>query len=545
MKEDKSLLLSVTAMIFLAFVFGCKLIPQLEYLLFPEQSQYLIHMNSQMAFGGIALSLVVILILRKFLEIDGNYWFTIGLASIVGLIVQKPGCLLGGCCKGVEVPHNFGVMYFDGMVRHPLQFYEFILYVVILFLLIKLRTKRKDTKYFLVISAYCLLQFGLEFIRDSSDTIAFSFEMFALKAMQWNYLIMAVLTLFLAIKNETRVRKVASFNMFNNAFYHVLLITLVIIAFFMIHERLFSSEVLAINIAFMPAIYSIVRKVFISITVRQFRWASLCILTIPVLLMSQTMKETIGKKDGTYKTIRIGYHGGTYNNEVINATDPGSCSGSSYATEFTQKYTTITVGLRSTNVKDGNTCTFGADGSFGSLKETNNRIGKQEDYTIGIISPYLHYDARWIGVGAGLHIGNVYYPRVKTVKQGYRYPETGLNSTPILPRFSFRIGPEKIFFAEYNFADHFPTAIPTFTHQIVLGSGFGANNDFNIKTGFLIGSQSNESLGAYIKGYIPIENKVVIEPLIGLGSMKSVFMIGGSYRFGYRQSENNNKSNDE
>lgn len=51
LKEDKALYSTMTALIFLAFIFGCKLVAPLEKLLFPDVTTPLKSTFPQMAFG--------------------------------------------------------------------------------------------------------------------------------------------------------------------------------------------------------------------------------------------------------------------------------------------------------------------------------------------------------------------------------------------------------------------------------------------------------------------------------------------------------------
>ena len=139
----------------------------------------------------------------------------------------------------------------------------------------------------------------------------------------------------------------------------------------------------------------------------------------------------------------------------------------------------------------------------------------------------------------GLHIGNNFYALPSSDPKGYGYSDTGLGAFPVLPQAHFRVGPKRFFALEYNFANHFPSALPAFTHEMAMGSGFGARNGLYFRYGSVFGSQSHTDLGGYISGYIPIENTVVLEPLIGLGSLSNVYMLGISYRFGHKEKEYN------
>ena len=255
LRENKTLLSTVTAAIFLSFVLGCKLVPAMEYYLFANTDSTSLHNVSQMAFGGILFSFILIILLRGIYKLPESYWYAIGLAILVGLFVQKPGCLLGACCKGMASDQSFGLMYGDAITRHPLQIYEWLLYLVSILIYLTVRTKKGISTYYLAVILFCFVQFLAEFIRDAHDTIAFSDHFFGLKTLQWNYLILALFSLCCILKSETNWRIRKHLIEADKSLGNIVLLILVIASFYLIHNQLFRSEVLAINLAFIPALY--------------------------------------------------------------------------------------------------------------------------------------------------------------------------------------------------------------------------------------------------------------------------------------------------
>jgi hypothetical protein len=140
----------------------------------------------------------------------------------------------------------------------------------------------------------------------------------------------------------------------------------------------------------------------------------------------------------------------------------------------------------------------------------------------------LKLDSRWIGGNFGAHIGNVSHFLNRTVYQGNSIPKTGTNSTVFIPQFSIRVGPSDILFIEYNYASKFISPLPDMSKDFVVGSGFGYTNGFNFKFGTVLSSIES----GYFSAYIPIKDKIIVEPLIMFGNGNNSYMIGAHYKFG-------------
>ena len=220
------------------------------------------------------------------------------------------------------------------------------------------------------------------------------------------------------------------------------------------------------------------------------------------------MKQDSTKMQEVYNSFGIGYHGGRFKNQIINDTDPGSCSGTSYSNEFQQKYSTVTFRFSQTRVRDKSTLSYYVNGTFGGIEETDQRLEEDSiSYHCFLKSWNSHgYQVGWIWSRCPY--------RQQLLRQNKKlyitplvFPLTGLGSTVLYPQFHFRVGPKRILGLEYNFADHFPSALPAFTHELALGTGFGARSGFHIKSGILIGSQTYNSPGGYLKSRYPHRKK--------------------------------------
>ena len=121
MKYNLALLSTATAAIFLSFIIGCKTILVFESILFGHGNLPHGIWSAQMALGGIIVSMLVVLLLKFSIKLPDQFWSIIGMAILTGLLLQKPGCLLAGCCKGHIVDSQWGVAYGNGTVYFPLQ----------------------------------------------------------------------------------------------------------------------------------------------------------------------------------------------------------------------------------------------------------------------------------------------------------------------------------------------------------------------------------------------------------------------------------------
>lgn len=535
-RERLPLLFTVTAAMFLACVFGCKLMVVLENYVMASNGQAGLLQPTQMALGGATLAFLVMIVLNKVLRLPGEYLYGIGLAALVGLLVQKPGCFFGGCCKGMEATNFFGFAYADGILRHPLQLYEMVFYALAIFTLIKIKVRNIGSKYFLSLVLFCVVQFFAEFIKDPNDTLAFAQKVIGLKLIQLIYFFLSILFLSFYYLSERRKKTEPFSQPKNYALLNSTLLIIVVFVFYIIHPFLFRIEIYAVNIAFLPALFLSMIQHFNYFTLPHYRWASLLLLILPLFLMSQTLPEGTGVQK-VYKTLGVGYNGGSFVNLITNDTNLDDCvSGNSR--EFGQKYHVMSFGYSITQNRENSQLSYGINASFGKIEETNLDTEEITDNAIISLNPYFQADYSWFGIGAGAHLGSNYYALAKSKQKESGYPETGLGSFPIYPQVHIRVGPKRFFTLEYNFANHFPAALPAFTHEMAFGSGFGAHNGLYIKYGTVFGSQAqSSSYGGYISGYIPIDNKIVVEPLIGLGSLSNVYMLGVSYRFGHKETE--------
>ena len=96
---------------------------------------------------------------------------------ILAQAVGRVGCVLNGCCYGVETRVFCAIVYTNpeslgpiGVPVHPMQIYEIIYNLVVFGILLKLRGRFKpDGSLFLIyLSLYAIWRFSVDFIRDGT-----------------------------------------------------------------------------------------------------------------------------------------------------------------------------------------------------------------------------------------------------------------------------------------------------------------------------------------------------------------------------------------
>ncbi len=527
--------LTAVAFISLAFVIGCKLIPFLDYYLFPPLETGDIVLG-QMTLGGIVLGLLALIFIRKVLHLDKALYDYYAFAIFASLALQKLGCLLGGCCYG----HSEGIIqvsYQSGIMHNALPAYQIMAYVATIFLFVKLKkiNLKPGSLCYVGLVSYAIIQFVVEFDKLEAQTLAFSDLFLGLKILQWIYvliLLWAVIALFLhaRIVNSNKIGA----SEFGSPILRVALVFLsTILILLFTKDYLYRTEVFAVNIALLPALAYIFVRVYQHISIPKYRLASLALSIIPLFLMSQTVVDKDSVIRYSYHSIGFGAKTGDATNKIVFDTDPDSCSGNTYSRRFDQTFSLVGVGYSYTKVekqgKMNNKTELAINASFGKQTESyDDIVSKTTDYAIFDINPVVKLDSRWVGANFGAHIGNVSHFRNKPVYQGSGIPNTGTNSTAFIPQFSIRFGPKDILFAEYSYANKFISPLPDMPRDFAIGSGFGMGTDFYIKFGTVISSADDAQ---YFTAYIPIKDKFVIEPLWRFGN-GNTFMLGAHYRFG-------------
>lgn len=526
-------------------------------------------------FGGIILGVAGYLLTRYLLKFRYSVWDTVAIAFPAGVAIQSFGCFFYGCCYGtpshaiwaVRYPvmslahyHQFesGLLTFKdhfSLPVHPVQLYECMgaLFVVILVLILKKHLKAQGSALLSTIVLFSVVRMIIEFFRDPLSNKTGGEMLWIMKQVQWQYLFAGLLAgaaLFLRERKFSHSTKTKLNDIPLPGTEFILLLSL--LTFFVLLRKWFTlSEIIAIDIAFLPAVALTARELYVRTSRYRYRWVYACSIILPLFLMSQTFPQTqIDPKPAgnyeTYHTIGLGYATGNYTDERMNYSGSG-CDMVSNREYFSEKYSSFGGGYSFTKVDQERDIVirYGADimaGDFRGIRQSDNMLHK---LSLWSVTPYIKFDSKWIGVGGGLHLGNLEYSLGDTRKKfdsNPPVPEKGSFRTPVLPRVYLRVGVARYFFGDFHLADQFPVSAPGLAFQAGIGSGFGLKNGLNLRGGlsFL------ENAGYYVSGYFPIDNRIVIEPLfLWTGKYEkelytvrlpeNQFSIAISYRFGNKQ----------
>jgi phosphatidylglycerol:prolipoprotein diacylglycerol transferase len=538
---------------------------------FMFQNHILLQNSQKSLFGGIFLGISGYLLARYFLKFRYSVLDAFAVAFPVAISIQTIGCFFYGCCFGKPSSTQWAVQYpvmtlphyhqfesglltsnnLNSLPIHPVQLYLMLGGIVVVCLVIRFRKywKAKGSLFLSSVIFFILMSFLIEFFRDPLSHKTGGEMIWILRLVQWQYLFLAVLMTLLLIWREKTftIKHIVRSNDSPRLSRQIAFLSSVGLIFLMLRNWFTLTEIIALNIALLPAVFFIGVEIYRTFASLRHRWIFVCSLLLPLLLMSQTLPQTQidttrTKKYKSYHTIGGGFATGNYTDYKTIYSGSG-CDRVSNTQYFSQKYTEGGLGYSFTKTTtDGKEeIRYGANGLFGNYTETRQSDNVQVNNLLFEINPYIKYDIRWIGIGGGLHIGNIIFTIGDREKEG-QLSESYKNSyfkTPIFPQFYFRVGPLKYLYADFHLADQFPVSIPGLVFQAGIGTGFGLKNGLNIR----FGRSFLDKGGYYTSAFIPIKNQIVLEPLF-LWTMTSdsypvklpekQFSFGLSYRFGHK-----------
>ncbi len=544
-----------------AFILGTKIITfspddwnfLFTHLKFPETSQ-------KSLLGGLLLGSISLVGGFYLFRFKKNITDAFAFALPVGFAIQRIGCFLTGCCFGKvsylpwavkypvqTLPHyhhfndniiTFGNFY--SLPVHPVQLYEIILMIAAVIFLYIYRKRLKIPGSLFLLSCILIFaaRFTSEFFRDVHAHTIGGEQFLIFNSTQLFLLPIIALLIFLIVRREKQGTRHKSSTQsedlgLTQAFVLLLVLSL---GFYVLKNGFNFSEQLAIVTVFLLSAVIIAYRIVIQVYNSPYRWLYLGGIVFPLILMAQTFPAdslTLTR----YKTLKFGVASGEFENLYDLGRGEG-CDRVSNTEYFNQKYTLGAMALESTtlNPENGTAFTYGGKFMFGNHEETRISDNIVVNTTIYGLTPYILFDSKWGGIGGGLHMGNLTYAYEDKQADGSGIPTSGSNTVNVYPQFYFRFGVERYFFVDYHLAHHFPSALPAYRHQLGIGSGLGTKNGTKLR----IGSDLGRTI--YLSGYVPINNKFVLEPAVlwendvrySSGPLFQ-FSMGVGYRFGYKE----------
>ena len=456
------------------------------------------------ALGGLLFAIIGVELCRSWLKIKTFVLDTYVLIVPLGLALQKPGCLIAGCCFGNPTTLPWGVQYARGMPAHyfqwlshaiapgdllslpvhPVPMYEGISYLLIfgaLLLMAPLITKR-GSRFFLGLALLALVRFVIEFFRAPEATLTLGAVYGGMKALQWVLLFTIIFTGTLFIRSLRRLsteesEKWGPLSIPGRKFVWIVLLSAMIC---FVYHGFSAMEMLVMNLKLLPALVLFGIRAWIDFTVPRFRLTGIVILLLPLFLMGQSIPVQKGNWE-YFHSFGLGGTIGSIDEVARYNEHQGSCGPYYDEKYYYQRYGMATLNYSYNRVRGYERVTFGGSLFGGLSRETEVGSVITNKYILGGIHPYIDYDSRWIGFGLGISIGKMNYLPIAPFDT--RSINSGLKSFPLLPSGSFRLGPYDIVDLEYRFLDEFPTQLPMPTHQVSIGSGLGMKNGSGIRIG--------------------------------------------------------------
>ncbi|NND32838.1 MAG: hypothetical protein HKN76_09620 [Saprospiraceae bacterium] len=190
------------------------------------------HSVGQTDIFGFLLGILGLLVAKRILRFQGSVFDVYAVIIPIGIIVQRLGCVMAGCCYGTITTSPLALRYaphftiYDNQVEqelitstsslslpvHPIPIYIIVSAFLILFLLYRYRHRVFQPGALLLISMTALLtfRFFLEFIRAPETNHFMGEVMYGLKIIQWLLVVVVMTLLSILLFIESRNKNVAS-----------------------------------------------------------------------------------------------------------------------------------------------------------------------------------------------------------------------------------------------------------------------------------------------------------------------------------------------
>jgi phosphatidylglycerol:prolipoprotein diacylglycerol transferase len=485
------------------------------------------HVPARSVLGGILFVVPALVMAKYALRFRYSMMDAFAFVLPVGMVIQRMGCLLAGCCHGRPTSVPWGIKYngisdafqhhrLENLIPpnasfslpvHPAQVYDMIGCLLILLALACLkRFIRVSGNLFLTaILLYGHVRFVTEFFRAPASG---SINMMGLTIVQVFLLLLIPILLSIILVRERRIREHSAGAETSSPprLQLVLYSTFIVFLFLLFSRWLSPLEVVTLNLVLLPTLALICWHIFKCVTVAKMRWVTGSLVAGSLVMMSQTLPEK-SKSDSTrisYNIISIGTLTGNSNFTYQNYDCSGTLLPEARLENF---YNGHAAGIsRVVQQKENRIVQYGIDGFIGRHTEEVDG-GKTHDIALVGVHPYFQYDAKLVGFGVGFHAG-----RLSELTDAEVYGATQLKSLRTMnfyPSAYFRIGYINKVFGEIKLAQQFPTNFPSLGLQTNLGIGFGKNNG----GAFRIGTAS--FAGVFLAPSFPVGKNVIIEPYIG------------------------------
>jgi prolipoprotein diacylglyceryltransferase len=542
----------------ISFIAGTKIFTynREEWLTMIQQAS-LVPTSDKILLGGIIFGLISLLAGKYILRIKQNFVDAFAIIVPLAIGIQRIGCLLNGCCFGKPTLMPWGVQYTSNSMAHfypyepgltginellslhihPVQIYEMAGAFLVAFIVFRTRKSWKTNGSLLIFSLllYSFIRFLTEFFRDIRGHTSGGEMIGFLNQIQWILLIaMFALSLLLLYREKSARLKIQNPlpSVAPGINFCLLIFSCEAVLIWTIQHWFSYSELVIVLITFLISSIIILIWIIKEIASSKSKMIYTSLLLLPLLITSQTIPQNPGDSALVIKTknISFGLASGSFENHLSKITGTSSqegCSRNTYDYEnFKHKYTVggAAFSFKNEYPQKKYTTNYGVNLFLGQSRETMDSTGAETKTGLYGLNPYFKIDANWIGIGGGIHVGSLVYP--KSEKDNQSDLTTGSIKTNIYPQIYGRLGPRRFLFVDYHLADQFPAPFPSFYQQLGIGTGFGLKNGTVLRAGGFIGNLN----GAYITTYLPLSEALSIEPMLVLsGQTSGNFSLGIHY----------------
>lgn len=536
--------------------------------------------QGRFAVGGLLFGIAGLILSVNLLRIDRSIIRLYGWLTPVGFGLQKIGCFFNGCCYGnlsglpwsVKYPVCTNAHYHQwaqGLIGenaawslpvHPVQIYEALCFFLISFIVWKTKDRWRKNWSVLIFSVclFCLCRFATEFFRDTSATyVAYTF-LWGIKKLQWILLLSGLALAIMLYVNE-KIRFSRTLLSFSSAapLGRSVIYLIVVSAVIYVFRGLFSKfELISLDMKLIPAVLLMAVTVFKSLPEIRLRLATTSYLVLPLLFITLTFPQDTLKTHSPVESY--------YRNEVKAYTriDPGAMFGKYYSgvsfnphegycgTTYTQEdykheFRMGGIGISRVKYIDDYIITYGVSLFGGTNKEYNITLDREKTFNIIGIGPFVEYDLKWIGVGAGINMGNLRWAPIMGIDE--LMFENGTRYSPVMPEGYLRVGVKDYVYGRYSYGFNPPSSFPVLTHELSLGSGFGHKHSLDINSGVGI---TRDFLFPFIKADVLLSRDLGLNLRYNFGKYTystsspyyesitnhhSWLSVGMNYRFGFKE----------
>ena len=513
---------------------------------------------------GLIARMLTIWLLKERMSLIDN----IATVFLIGLGLQNLGCLLAGCCYGnpsglpwaVQYPVNsplFVQQLQNGIIQpgdafsapvHPVQLYLLLACFFAAIVSRKLRHywKAPLSSFTFSMILYTLARFTVEFFRDPVTNHGAATIFLGLKEIQWLLLLLGALFSFFIWLRERKQSLASSPDTVPAPGLGrlVCILAMLLLANWWMQPLFDFANKVVISLFLFLASMAIAWKGFRMFTLPKYRAVTAGCLFAACFLMSQSHIPQNKDEKVTYTEIGGGAEFGQFYNQVAkNIGQSTDCRGNPYyaTSNFkTLKYNSALAGFSYAKMENRSAfkrTKYGVSLYFGADTEKGLDTVLRKSIPIIAAQPFVSFDGRWVGFGAGLHLGTFHYVNILTEGNSGNVGKMvfDVKTNYIYPSMSFRVGPYDILYMKACLADHFPSASPLMYSEISLGSGLGKTDGRNISFGY-------STTGRFIAATYPLMDNYFASAFYGYTpksssdpiASRSLFSIGMHYRFNYK-----------